>query len=61
MGDEIDNNPTNPKDPKTGFPDLTHLIRSIQNLEGNPECFGRAEGSCDRSECAWREFCLKEE
>jgi hypothetical protein len=61
MGEEIDDNSRDPKDPKAHFPDLTHLIRSIQHLEGNPQCFGRAAGNCDRSKCAWREFCLKEE
>ncbi len=57
MADEIDNNSKNSKD---CFPDLTHLIRSIQNIEGNPDCFDRADGNCDRLDCAWREFCLKE-
>lgn len=41
------------------LPDITHLIRSIQHLEGNQDCFGRADADCDRRDCAWREYCLK--
>jgi hypothetical protein len=44
---------------KTDFFDLTNLIRSIQRAEGNPDCFGRAQGYCDRLGCAWREYCLE--
>jgi hypothetical protein len=40
--------------------DLKHLIRSIQHIEGNPDCFGTADGNCDRLDCSWREYCLKE-
>ena len=40
--------------------DLTHLIRSIQRIEGNPDCFGTADGDCDRLDCSWHEYCLKE-
>jgi len=43
---------------KEGFPDLTHLIRSVQRIEGNPACFGTAKGYCDRKNCAWRDYCL---
>jgi hypothetical protein len=42
------------------FPDLTHFIRSIQRIEGNPDCFGKADGGCERLDCCWREYCLKE-
>ncbi|MBW2055405.1 MAG: hypothetical protein JRI29_06885 [Deltaproteobacteria bacterium] len=42
------------------FPNITHLIRSVQVLEGNPDCFGNSDGNCDRLDCAWRELCLKE-
>jgi hypothetical protein len=35
------------------------LIRSIQRLEGNPDCFGTAGDSCEQTLCAWREYCLK--
>jgi len=40
--------------------DLKHLIRSIQHIEGNPDCFGTTDGNCDRLDCSWREYCLKE-
>jgi len=40
--------------------DITRLIRSVQRIEGNPDCFGKADGNCDRLDCAWREYCLKE-
>jgi hypothetical protein len=42
------------------LPDITRLIRSIQRIEGNPDCFGKADGNCGRLDCAWREYCLKE-
>jgi hypothetical protein len=45
---------------KDSFPDLKHLIRSIQSIEGNPDCFGKSNGYCDREDCLWREYCLKE-
>jgi len=41
-------------------PDLIHIIRSIQRIEGNPDCFGTAEKHCDHMDCLWREYCLKE-
>jgi len=41
------------------FCDLARLIRSIQRLEGNPDCFGTAGDSCEQTVCAWREYCLK--
>jgi hypothetical protein len=44
---------------KNKLPDITHLIRSIQRIEGNPDCFGKAEGGCDQTDCFWREYCLK--
>ena len=48
------------KNSKGDFPDLTRLIRSVQHIEGNQECFGKADGNCDRKDCFWREYCLKE-
>ncbi len=42
------------------MPDLTRLIQSIQRIEGNPDCFGTAVGFCDRLDCRWRGYCLKE-
>lgn len=53
MADNSDNNS------KEHFLDLTRLIRSIQHIEGNPECFGKCGGHCDRQDCFWREYCLK--
>ena len=40
--------------------DLIHFIRSIQHIEGNTECFGKANEHCDQKDCLWREYCLKE-
>jgi len=40
------------------FCDLSRLIRSLQRLEGNPDCFGTVENACERTGCAWREYCL---
>jgi len=42
------------------FPEIKHFIQSIQRIEGNPDCFGKADGDCDRLDCAWHELCLKE-
>jgi hypothetical protein len=41
--------------------DIAHLIRSIQRLEKNPDCFGVTEFQrhCDRVNCAWRKLCLE--
>jgi hypothetical protein len=39
--------------------DVARLIRSIQRLEGNPDCFGAARDSCEQTLCAWRQYCLK--
>ncbi|MEW6673964.1 MAG: SAP domain-containing protein [Thermodesulfobacteriota bacterium] len=38
--------------------DLAHLIRSVQRIEGNPDCFGKAHGHCDQANCCWRVYCL---
>jgi hypothetical protein len=38
--------------------DITGMIRSIQRLEGNFDCFGRACGYCDQLDCCWRPYCL---
>jgi hypothetical protein len=43
------------------FCDLARLIRSLQRLEGHPDCFGSAGQFCGRRECAWRDYCLKPE
>ena len=35
------------------------LIRTLQRLEGNFDCFGSArEGICSQIECLWRKDCL---
>ena len=41
--------------------DIAHLIRSIQRLEKNPDCFGVAEiqKHCDVMNCTWRRLCLE--
>ena len=41
------------------FCDLARLIRSLQRLEGKPECFGTGQPTCEGPCCAWREYCLK--
>jgi hypothetical protein len=40
------------------FFDLTKFIRSMQRAEGGPDCFGRAQGHCERLDCVWRRYCL---
>ena len=45
--------------PKEDYCDRAKLIRDIQKEEGNPQCFGKANGHCDRLDCAWRAYCLK--
>ncbi|MBC8431976.1 MAG: hypothetical protein H8D96_08645 [Desulfobacterales bacterium] len=42
------------------LPDLKHLIRNIQRIENNPDCFGTAEEDCNRPDCVWREYCCKQ-
>jgi hypothetical protein len=37
--------------------DLTHLIRSVQRIEGNPDCFGKTNGRCDQADCCWKSYC----
>jgi hypothetical protein len=41
----------------TAGPDVPHLIRSIQRLEGITDCFGKTVSDCSRT-CPWREYCL---
>jgi len=50
----------NVHDPCDNFKDLPRLIQSIQRIEGNPDCFGTACGSCIRLDCKWRDYWLKE-
>jgi len=41
------------------FCDLAKLIRSLQRLEGKPECFGTGQPTCEGIGCAWSEDWLK--
>ena len=47
-------------DSSDNLPDITRLVRSVQHIEENPDCFGKAGGNYDRLDCAWREYCLKD-
>jgi hypothetical protein len=40
--------------------DTAKLIRDLQKAEGGPQCFGKANGDCEREHCAWRAYCLGE-
>jgi hypothetical protein len=40
----------------TAVPDVPHLIRSIQRLDGDPDCFGKTVSDCSRA-CPWRDYC----
>ena len=35
------------------------LIRAIQLAEGNSDCFGKADGSCDQEGCCFMQDCLE--
>jgi hypothetical protein len=41
-------------------PDLTHLVRSVQRIEGNTACFATVGQDCQDKDCAWRELCKKQ-
>lgn len=44
---------------KPGKSSKADLIRSIQAVEGNFDCFATAcNGICDQAGCSWREDCL---
>jgi hypothetical protein len=45
------------KSKSAAVPDVPHLIRSIQRLEGHPDCFGKTVSDCSRT-CPWRAYCL---
>ena len=34
------------------------LVRSIQQAEGNVQCFSTGRGDCDQYECCWWEECM---
>lgn len=37
----------------------TELIKSIQNKQGNFDCYATAyDGECDQEDCIWREDCF---
>ncbi|MDF1593899.1 MAG: hypothetical protein P1P89_20510 [Desulfobacterales bacterium] len=38
--------------------DLARLIRSVQRIEGNPDCFGKASRHCSQRDCCWKPYCL---
>lgn len=33
------------------------IVRSIQNQEGNPECFDAEGEYCEETRCLWRAHC----
>ena len=35
-----------------------NLIRAIQSEEGNLPCYQTEVGSCDQTDCCWRDDCL---
>lgn len=44
---------------KTSKMNKMNMIRSIQMMEGNFDCFASAsEGECDQMECIWRDDCF---
>lgn len=43
---------------KMDFVDITALIRSIQCVEGNPDCFRRAQEYCEQIDCCWHLYCM---
>lgn len=36
-----------------------NLIKTIQRAEGNFDCFGTAQDSCNQLACCWKEDCIK--
>jgi hypothetical protein len=53
--------PTNgePSPKRTNSVDMMALIRSIQRVEGNSDCFRRGLRECPEMECSWRPYCLE--
>jgi hypothetical protein len=37
----------------------TELIKSIQQAEGNYDCFGSAKDYCDQPDCLFRQDCVR--
>jgi nucleotide-binding universal stress UspA family protein len=44
---------------KGKMPDLAHFIRSMQRIEGKRDCFGKANGQCNQTDCCWSSYCLQ--
>ena len=43
---------------KVGKANKSELVRSIQEAEGNQQCFGsNSSEECGQDSCAWREDC----
>jgi hypothetical protein len=45
---------------KPNYVDLVKLIRSIQRVEGNLDCYRGGRQQCDQMNCAWRDHCLEQ-
>ena len=60
---QIDQSPVSGREKgfQKDFLDITRLVRSVQRTEGNPDCFRKTEGYCDRLDCAWYRYCLGED
>jgi len=43
---------------RKNFLNTINPVRSIHRAEGNPDCSRKAEGNCDRLDCAWYRYCL---
>lgn len=41
------------------LPDIPHLIRSIQRIEGGSACFGMLKADCTPSSCRWHALCTR--
>ncbi|MFC1857718.1 universal stress protein [Thermodesulfobacteriota bacterium] len=53
--------PKKGKEKKKNYSDITALIRSVQRAEDNVACFRTGRAVCDRMDCLWREYCLKDQ
>jgi hypothetical protein len=57
-GNQMGDNKKRPL-PVDAFPDIPHMIRSIQRIKGCADCFGMPTERCDPASCCWYELCLK--
>jgi hypothetical protein len=48
-----------PSGKRTSSVDMTVLIRSIQRVEGNSDCFRTARENCPEMRCCWRPYCVE--